>query len=462
MSPQEQITKEQNTQNESILRQASFDEMLTIMNKASSRGSRYIEYFNTASGHLRDNLKATKEIKQEALNFFIKELPPEAKKELVSELKNQQKKQEIQSVTDLTFKVEVHGILMENGIDFGEGPVSIRSMNDFGIGKYDSNSNKFELTYQEKELYLELQKEYKEKNLYSVSNFDYYADTLHATAGVMKIMKEGKSKEEAKQIVDDLRTVFGIKKLGRYDAKILIEQHNNTKIDSETGITRLIIDNTKEQTIFVSGHYEHNGAAYKIEGEDTRSNTTRKINGLKKEGKAQVWIYEESYGDEMFTTLQNFDLEMKNKKYNIVISAHGNSQEVLLGGEKIPPTERQKNEYYFNLDNMKQQSEFLESLKGRVDNIIILACSNKTDENINYLAKEFHERTGATTFAAGEEIYNVKFREKEPKIMFEYGKRMDGKYYGVQIYKGGERLGYLKNQSQYSDKELKPDYIDKL
>jgi len=465
MSPQEQITQKENKQNESILRQESFENMLTIMNKASLRGSKYIGMYNLGSGHLRDNLKATKEIRQQAFNFVIQELSPEAKRELVGILKSERRKQEIENITDLTFDVKTHGLLMEKGIDFGEGPISIRSMKNFGIGKYDEDSKKFELTYEEKELFLELQNKYKEEKLDSLINFNYYEDTLHATAGVMKIMKEGKSKEEAMQIVDDLRKAFGIKKFGRYDAATLIEQHNNTEIDSETGTYKLKIDSTKEQTIFISGHYEYNGAAYKIEGENTASSITRKINGLKKEGKAQVWIYEESYGDEVFTTLQNFDAEMENKKYNIVISAHGNSQEVLFGGErKKNPNERQKDDHYLNMENMKQQSEFLESLKGKVDNIIIMACSNRTEENINYLAKEFHLTTNATVISAGEQVYGTIFRNKEPKIIFKYGNRIEGGiHYGAQVYAGGVISGYLKSQGEYYEgKNLEPNYRNKL
>jgi hypothetical protein len=398
--------------------------------------------------------------KEENIKSIVALLPPEVKERLHEEI---QRYQEIQSITYLTFDVEVHGLLMENGIDFGEGPISVRSMKDFGIGKYDSDSKTFELTYEEKEIFVELNKKYREQNLNAIDSFDYYEDTLHATAGVMKIMEEGKSKKEAMQIVDDLRKAFGIKKFGRYDAATLIEQHNNTEIDSEKGTYELKIDNKKEQTIFISGHYEYNGAAYKIEGEETTSSITRKINGLKKEGQAQVWIYEKSHGDEIITTLQNFDYEMESKKYNIVISAHGNSQEILLGGErKKDPKERQREDYYLSMENMKKNSEFFESLNGRVDNIVIMACSNRTDGDINFLAKEFHEKTNATVISAGEPVYGVIFRKEEPKIMFKYENRIDGSYYGTQIYTNGQRLGYLKSQKSYNERKLEADYVNNL
>jgi len=85
------LTLKQKREIDSTLKKQNFEEMQDLLQRVSVKASTNMEYFNMAKDYLRDNLKATKEQRQEAFNFVIKNLPPEAKRELVAELKGEKK-----------------------------------------------------------------------------------------------------------------------------------------------------------------------------------------------------------------------------------------------------------------------------------------------------------------------------------------------------------------------------------
>lgn len=424
MSSETQITQKQDSENTKILEKQSFEQMQELLFKASQRGSPYLEVFQLSNQFLRETLKQSPENKQQAFLYVIKKMGPQARAELVAELKREKQKK------DLIFESKQNTSVPTGkafDLKLGEGPIdSHKVYEDFGIGKKPNENesiNKIEMTSEQKKIYSDVEKKLEEIHKGLGRDPPTFRDCLHATAGVLKIMRdENKTKEESMQIVEDLTTIFGIRNFGRYSAKNLVEQHNNTIINPETGEYSLKVDGNKEQILFMRAHHENKGVPYSMDGISKENRINRQINETKKSG--QVWIYESDTVSDFFYKLEDFNKDV-GKNYTLMLSGHGNTGEIVLGdgkSERLTP------------GNIKLYEDVLKNLN--LDKVVLNACSEKSNNgqiNKNRIAMTFNELTNKPVYAAQAPVYDLVSIEGKPA--FYYGVNVYGEnVYGVNVY----------------------------
>jgi hypothetical protein len=284
----------------------------------------------------------------------------------------------------------------------GEIPIFVFYKDFLGIEMNDEKfkmkkNNKIEISEEFKQIYLE------SCNILLKKNIEVNEETLlHYTAGIVKVMNTGKSKNEAKQIVSDLNDKFGIIHFGRHSPEQLLFQHNSVEwINCPDGTRngKIKLNGSYPEIVaFLDSAYENKGTVYKY-------NETKKMNVIQNQINIMntigpVFIYEVNEICKVNESVKDIEKTLKtdleeNTNFSIVMRGHGEIREITLDKNK------NENNILTANDNVNLSS---------FDSIYILACSTgKIIENYTNLAKELSIKfPNSLIFAPNFEFYETK------------------------------------------------------